>query len=193
MEKNHLKSCGLVEWVNVAHSRFYTTGWAKKVAWPHFPPRKKFLSVQFKLCVTSNYTCADECRLLSFYIWTGLFRVSKPLNSWFIAPPPLPQQFGTKWPDNFSKDDYDPGQLLSHFQNSFTEYGGHFLAHHVLGKHKFACCGSLRYCRRDVNAAACSGEMCGGGEYVRQSMGLLEKQNAADGEWVNAWVDLYSA
>ena len=27
-----------------------------------------------------------------------------------------------------------------------------------------------------------AGEMCGGGEYVRQSMGLLEKQNAADGE-----------
>jgi len=26
------------------------------------------------------------------------------------------------------------------------------------------------------------GGMCGGGECVRQSMGLLEKQNAADGE-----------
>ena len=38
-----------------------------------------------------------------------------------------------------------------------------------------------------------AGEMCGGGESVWQSMGLLEKQNAADGEWVNAWVDLYSA
>ena len=70
-----------------------------------------------------------------FYIWTGLFRVSKPLNSWLI--PRLRQHFGTKWTDHFSKDDYDPGQLLSHFQNSFTEYGGHFLAHHVLGKQKF--------------------------------------------------------
>ena len=125
------------------------------MAWPHFPPRKKFLSVQFKSCVTSNYTCAHWCRLLSFYIWTGLFRVSKPLNSWII--PRLRQHFGTKWPDHFSKDDYDPGQLLTHFQNSFTEYGGHFLAHHVLGSHKFACCGSLRYCRREVNDVACSG------------------------------------
>ena len=126
--------------MSVAHSQFYTTRWARKLhvnivaiipltvggpvmAWPLFPPRKKLFECPVQiLCDFILYMC----RLMSttvFCIWTGLFRVSKPLNSWFIAPPSLPQHFGTKWPDHFSKADCDPGQLLTHFQNSFAEYG----------------------------------------------------------------------
>ena len=92
------------------------------MVWPLFSREKNCLSVQFKLCVTSNYTCADECRLLSFYIWTGLFRVSKPLNSWLIAPPPLYHSTSALNGRTTFQADCDPGQLLTHFQNSFAEY-----------------------------------------------------------------------